>query len=263
MSDRGWCPFARQHRGPGREGPFGYPAGRRDQNRPVIFIDHRMGGYKRTLDNDLWRHENWVGVTFGIGRDGSLDQYCSIFDAHWGNGIAGDVARYDRSNARLAELEKRGHWIARPSYSRTAHSLDAGGMNILNAGSISTEFEDETLDQPWTDAMVEMSIRSKLWCLDELETYGMPMVRDLHMVGGHFQIDAVNRPGCPGSHHPKAKVLAALLRQEEDDMKPFLAWCVERQQAFFVSAAGATYIKYPHLAQELERTFGKMNVALS
>lgn len=220
MSDRGWCSFARQHRGFGREGPFGYPAGARNQNRPVLFVDHIMGGYKRTLDSDPWRFANWVGVTFGIGRDGSLDQYCSIFDAHWGNGIAGSVPKYDRANPRLAALERLGTWTPRPTYSATAASLDAGGVNVINAGSIASEHEDAefSTDDPWPEAMVQTSIASKLWALEELEREGMPMTRDEFMLAGHFQIDAVNRPGCPGKGHAavKSRMLAALMGKGND-----------------------------------------------
>lgn len=210
MSERGWCPFARQHRGYGREGPFGYPAGTRNQNRPVIFVDHRMGGFKRTLDNDQWRYDNWVGVHAGVGRDGSLDQYTNIFDASWANGVSGSVQRYDRANPRLAELEFRGRWIAVPYAGTTGYALVAGGVNVLNASSISTEHEDETRDQPWTPAEVETTIRWHAWCLTELAAAGMPMAVDEWMLVRHGQIDPVNRPGCPGTHYPKTEILEAL-----------------------------------------------------
>jgi len=88
--------------------------------------------------------------------------------------------------------------------------------------------------------------------------WGIPLDRE--HIPGHYQL-SVDRTD-PGAKFPWDALMRDLAG-EEDAMKPFLAWCVERQQAFFVSAAGATYIKYPHLAQELERTFGKMNVALS
>jgi len=242
MTDRGWCPFARQHRGLAA-GPFGYPAGAADQNRPVLFVDHRMGGYKRTLDNDVWRHETLTSVHAGIGRDGSLDQYVSIFDAAWGNGIAGAVERYDRGNARLALIEQQGTWIARPSYSPRAHSLDAGGLNVLNCRTISTEHEDETRDQAWTPAMIATSIRWKQWCLEECDRYGVPIVRDVHMLAGHFQIDAVNRASCPGLNWPRALMLEELIGggpmtdQERREFQALFKYTVES----IGSLAGAVF----------------------
>ena len=213
---RGWCPFARQHRGLAA-GPFGYPAGAAGQNRPLLFIDHRMAGYKRTLDNDAWRHDNWVGVHAGIGRDGSLDQYTSIFDASWGNGVAGSVTRYDRSNSRLAALESLGGWVPVTYAGTRAYALVARGVNVLNAHTISTEHEDEGRDQPWTPAMLRVDIDWKEWCLEEVARADMAMERGTEMLAGHFQIDAVNRPDCPGDNWPRAEILRALM-EEADEM---------------------------------------------
>lgn len=263
MSDRGWCPFARQHRGYRVEGPFGYPAGERDQNYPLLFLDHRMGGYKRTLDDDVWRYANWVGVTAGIGRDGSLDQYCSIFDAHWGNGISGDITRFDRSNPRLAALEARGVWIPRPLYSRNAKSLDAGGVNVLNAGSIATENEDENQDRPWPAAQIETNIRWKRWCIEELIREGRPMTIDEHMQAGHFQIDAVNRPGCPGENWPKAEMYAGISAEEEEDVKPFLVFEEGTPNQWLVGFAKPVLIGSAAEAASLAAAYGPPKITLS
>ena len=213
MSERGWCPFARQHRGYGREGPFGYPAGKHDQNRPVVFVDHRMAGYKRTLDDDFWRHKNGVSVHFGIGRDGSVDQYTSIFDASWANGVGRPISRYDRSNPRLAMLETLGTWRAVTMHGYTTYALiSESGVNVINTHSISIEHEDEGRDQPWTDAMIEATVRVKRWCLHELARAAMPMAVDEHMLVGHYQIDATDRASCPGRHWPRQRILEELVK---------------------------------------------------
>jgi hypothetical protein len=224
----GWCPFARQHRGPLAEGPFGYPAGRHGQNRPVLFVDHRMGGYKRTLDNDAWRHDNWVGVHAGIGRDGSLDQYTSIFDASWGNGVAGSVARYDRTNPRLALLETLGQWRSVVYAGTLAYALvDATGVNVINARSISTEHEDEALDQPWTASQTETSARWHRWCVEELALANMPMAIDEWTLAGHFQIDAINRPHCPGKHWRRSQILEGLMGPTKEEFAALFRFAID------------------------------------
>lgn len=259
MSDRGWCPFATQHRS--AEGPFGYPEGTRDQNRPLCFVDHRMGGYKRTLDDDQWRHANGVGVHFGIGRDGSIDQYTGIFDASWGNGVSGDKTRYDRSNAALAEIEALGTWVPVSYAGSKAWALTNNGVNTINTHTISTEHEDETKDQPWTDAMIDATIRVKRWCLEELDRYGMPMpVRDAKLAG-HFQIDAVNRSGCPGDNWPRATILARLM--EEDDVKPFLVWCDQEKAAYIVGPTGAKPVYDRADYDAFEKEYGAPTLVLT
>jgi N-acetyl-anhydromuramyl-L-alanine amidase AmpD len=171
-----------------------------------------MGGYKRTLDDDTWRHENWVGVHFGIGRDGSIDQYTNIFDASWGNGVSGDYRLFDRSNTRLRTLEAYGQWLPVTYAGTRAYALISGSINVINSHCITIEHEDENnQSQPWTDAQIESSVRVKEWCLQELASAGMPMEEGDEMLVGHFQIDPINRAHCPGPAWPRARILEDLM----------------------------------------------------
>lgn len=213
----GICPFAVWR----PTANFGYHhKGATGENKPLLFVDHIMGGYKRVLDDPGWREPNGVGVTFGIGRDGSISQYTNIFDAHWGNGVSGSKAKYDRTNRHLAALEKLpgATWNTVKYAGTTAYALAAGGVNLPNSHSISIEHEGIAGQQPedWPDAMVDASVRAKQWCLAELEKEGVPMVVDEHVLAGHFQIDGVHRVNCPGAAWPKARILAALQEGDED-----------------------------------------------
>jgi hypothetical protein len=207
MAD-GWCPFATLH----PSGPFGYPEGKTGQNRPFFFVDHRMDGYKRTLDDDAWRAANGVSVQFGIGLDGTVSQYASIFDAAWGNGVAGAIERYDRSNRHLAAIEALGTWRPVVSAGVRGYALvDGGGVNVVNAHSISVEHEDGgRANLAWPRAMFEADIAVKAWCIAELAAAARPMTIDEDVLVGHHQIDAVNRPDCPGSAWPRSRIIEAL-----------------------------------------------------
>ncbi|TAK67052.1 MAG: N-acetylmuramoyl-L-alanine amidase [Dehalococcoidia bacterium] len=203
-----WCPFAVAH----PSGPFGYPAGTRGQNRPLFFVDHRMAGWKRTLDDDAWRGANGVGVHFGIGLDGAVSQYASIFDASWGNGVTGSVERYDRRNRHLAAIERLGSWRAVSAGGVRVYALvDRAGVNVVNAHSISFEHEDGgRAGVEWPSAMLAADVAVKAWCVEQLAAAGMPMTVDGDALAGHFQIDPVNRPDCPGATWPRREILERL-----------------------------------------------------
>ena len=223
----GWCPFAVRR---DDVNTYGYPPGTHGQNRPLVFVDHIIDGWKRTLDRGDWRLNNSVGVHFGIGRDGSISQYASIFDAHWGNGLVGaasqadrrGIERYDRSNRHLAAIEEEGTWQA--GSGNWWLSAPSGG-SLLNQRSISTEhegfpFDKSGFDATWPEEMIEATIRIKRWCLEELERKGLPMMADDDLLIGHFQIDGVNRVNCPGPEWPRGRILADVSdsKQEEQDM---------------------------------------------
>lgn len=214
----GWCdlPFIAQHRGPGREGPFGYPAGTHGQNTPDCFCDHRMAGHKPTLDNDAWRRENYVGVHFGTGQDAPDEgsQYASIWDASWGNGVGGSIDRYMRSNRHLAAWERLGTWRKVNMGSHVTNALvDRLGVNVPNSHSITTEHEDHAIDDlQWSGHQFLTDVRIKHWCIAaDYATGRRRLVIDDDLLIGHFMIDAVNRPDCPGlDTWPRARLLAAL-----------------------------------------------------
>jgi len=229
----GWCdlPFVVQHRGPPRpgpngfrigEGPFGYPLGARGQNRPSVIVNHIMSGHKRTLDNFDWRYEAWVGVTFGL-DDLGVSQYCSLWDAHWGNGIAGSVPLFNRNNPRLRKMETRGIWIPRPLYSRNAHSLDGGGVNIINATSVAKEHAGFS-GNAWGARMWEYSIEIDRWSIEACRRKGYELgVVDPSMLAGHMEIDAVNRSMCPGTAWSRTREYAGIVAGG-GGAEMFIAW---------------------------------------
>jgi hypothetical protein len=182
-----------------------------------------MDGYKRTMDEGDWMERAGVGVTAAVGRDGSLSQYASIFDAHWGNGI---VNRPRAGCAFIAEMRAlTAAVVALPSGEAW---LDARGVNVVNAHSIALEHEGFS-GEPFPEAMVAAAVRFLAWCNEELRREGHPPVPiDEGHVIGHADIDSVNRAGCPGPEWPKRRYIETLERTGGDAMirhaRPNLNW---------------------------------------
>ena len=87
MQERGVCPFAvwlpTQN--------FGYPMGRRGQNKPEFFVDHIMAGFKQTMDNPVWLNDSGISSHFAIGFDGSISQYHAAVSLRSQRGVFEDV----------------------------------------------------------------------------------------------------------------------------------------------------------------------------
>jgi hypothetical protein len=62
---------------------------------------------------------------------------------------------------------------------------------------------------------------------------------------------------CPSSRIPWEHYT-----EEDDDMKPFLCWDVDRQRAYLVGPFGATWITNADDVKTLEGLYGKMAVAM-
>lgn len=69
---------------------------------------------------------------------------------------------------------------------------------------------------------------------------------------------------CPAGRNPWNILVPAINGiEEEEDMKSFLCWDTTNRRVMFVGPAGPKWITQPSVVSELERAFGKMEVALS
>lgn len=237
---KGICPFAVWR----PTTNFGY--GGREENRPLLFVDHIMGGYKSTMDNTAWLNGSGISSHFGIGKDGSISQYVNIFEAAYGNGLVGQSPRgsrrgidlYNRANPRLAHIEQEAgaNWRTVELSTGPKWTLSIGGANAWNVRSISTEHEGLNQNDAWVPAMVDADIRVKRWCSQELVANGysaIPFLRE--GIIGHNDIDAIDRPYCPGPGRPLDTIIAALNQgtqlQEDEIMNTYNGIVPRLQQA--------------------------------
>ncbi len=198
------------------------------ENRPLVFVDHIMGGFKSTMDNHAWLEASGISAHFGIGKDGSISQYVSIFEAAYCQGLVGrtsvndrrGIDLYNRANPRLAqiEMEAASNWHS----AGNNWTLSIGSANAWNIRAISTEHEGQNQNDPWTDAMVEADVAVKRWCNQELVANGYaPIPYSTEGIVGHCDIDHINRPYCPGPGRPLDLIISLLNDQpieEDDDM---------------------------------------------
>lgn len=256
----GVCPFATFYGD--SDGCYGAVC----ENRPALFVDHTMVGWKRTLDGP-WRRENRVIVHFGIGRDGSVSQYRSIFESHYGNGVHNPSALGGATeNPYLAALvagrtpirSASGGWFYRGD----------DGANLLNTHSVSFEHEDGgDPSQPWTEALLAATIAVKRWCLEEMNAAGRGFATfDPARLAGHFEIDPVNKGGCPGPAWPRERIVAALMLGESasggegDAMTPEQEALLRSVDARLTALEAEVYYGVKGVLADLERRMRARNL---
>jgi hypothetical protein len=229
---RGICPFAVWR--PTKNHDYNGP----NENHPLVFVDHIMGGWKSTMDGP-WLDASGISSHFGFGRDGSISQYVNIFDASYGNGIVGQSPRgdrrgidlYDRSNPRLAQIEReaKANWHTVELSTGPKWTMSIGGANAWNIRSITSEHEGLNGGTPWTPEMVAADVAVKRWCNEELAREGYPTIPyDYNGIIGHNDIDHIDRAGCPGSGRPLALIVDLLngggvMPQDNDQILALLA----------------------------------------
>lgn len=157
---------------------FGYPASEKGGNRPAAVVHHIAEGSFETLcSRAFWQTRNGGrggSVHFAVAKDGRVAQLVDTADAAYGNGI-----------------------VNLPTWPGVA-------LGNPNEFTVSIEHEGFTGD-PWPAAMREASLELTAWIL---ETHGLEPGPDT--VIGHYRIDAINRPNCPGSGWPIDYLLEGL-----------------------------------------------------
>lgn len=173
MSD-GWCPFAVKRKldfdnfFPGR---WGWKA------RAVCL--HIAAG-PLTAVFPTFNHDGAASAHFAIGKNGVIEQYVSIDDAAFGNGLFWSNGQWFSPNPLHRRLEN-------PSWPDLV-----SGVNP-NLYTISIEHEGQPAER-WTDAMYDANNRLLTWIGQQTGITYVPF----RTLVGHYAIDPLDRPNCPG-----------------------------------------------------------------
>ncbi len=145
---------------------------------PMAYVCHIAVGTLEAVDNTFAApggpsNPNPASANFCVGKNGEVHCYVdpSGPNSPWANGI---VNKPDAAVQALLQAE--------------------GGVNP-NWWTISCEHEGMPGDL-LTPAQLDASAHLAAWCL---ETFNIPNL-DTRLLG-HYEIDSVNRPGCPGWNH--------------------------------------------------------------
>lgn len=155
--------------------------GRHWTQGPKAIICHISAGTMASMDSWFQNPSAEASAHFGISKTGEIHQYVKLEDAAWANGAV-----------------NKGTWALLKEYP---------GWNP-NLYTISIEHEgshpNAAAGQFWapTEAQLQASIRLIAWLCWK---YNIPVDR-VH-IAGHYEIDAVNRPYCPGPLFPFDRII--------------------------------------------------------
>lgn len=147
----------------------------------VAIVDHIMQGTLASTDEWFNNPTSQASSHFGVGKDGTIHQYVDLANSAWGNGI---VDHPDMSIGWLSNAIGR-------------------GIN-LNRMTVSIEHEGNT-----GDVMPEAQYQASLY-LHQYISQQLGIILDREHIIGHYQIDSVNRPNCPGTGFQWSRLMSDL-----------------------------------------------------
>ncbi len=181
-----WCPFAVKR-------PIvanNFSVGRSGQTVRAVVLHIAAGSLASVFPtfNDPQRQ---ASAHFCVGKDGTIEQYVSINDTAFGNGLAWDAVNQQWLNAR--------NKVVKPTWQDLLPKLNP------NFYTVSIEHEGQSADT-WTPEMYAANNRLLLWLAAQLN---LTYVAHRTLIG-HYEIDNVDKAQCPGPNVEYDRVVAEL-----------------------------------------------------
>ncbi|ASA25432.1 N-acetylmuramoyl-L-alanine amidase [Paenibacillus donghaensis] len=212
----------------------------RDGHIPIMIVDHISGGSMGSMDNWFQSSGNEVSSAhFGVSKAGAIHQYVDIQRMAWGNGlVAADT--------------------------RKAPSALVKEMAPVNPNKYSVSIEHEGTDGMLTEAQYAATVWLHTFISNEVERlYGKPITLDRKHIVGHFQIDPIRKPYCPGPKFPWARLYGDLKAKEGFEVKATKAKVTVNGQKLKADALlidGTTYIPLRAVTEALGAEIGWDNI---
>ena len=220
-----WCPFARKRAIVNTN----FTAGRGGQKMIAVVLHIAAGnleGVYQWFNNPASK----VSAHFCVGKDGTIDQYVSVNDTAYANGLAWQNGEWQNALGKKVT----------PTWQDIIPQINP------NRYTVSIEHEGFPQDT-WTPAMHAANNRLLVWLAEQFELALVPQ----HSLIGHGEINPLDKANCPGPHveYARSAVEVATLRTAKQ-----FTWMPINTAAALYRFAQERDLGYPQ-TDEFETTF--------
>lgn len=173
---------------------------------PIVIANHISAGTMGSMYNWFTSPNNTNASShFGVGRDGRIVQYVRLEHAAWTQGLTKETIP-----RALAEIVKRMGvnpnlycaGIEHEGYVE-GHLNESGEVELVNYGLDGNLTEKQFWSSMWLHKYIQEEVQ---------RNWGHRIVFSPESVLGHFQIDPIRKPFCPGPAFPWTRVYAELAK---------------------------------------------------
>lgn len=164
--------------------------------QPAAIVNHISAGSMGSMLNTFENPANKCSSHYGISRGGEIVQYVKLERGAWTQGITAD--KYGRATAPIVREKNCNPNLYSISIEYEGYIDKATGERCGIDGDIT---EEQFWSGAWLHRFILESVRT---------SFGVAIPLNPYTVLGHFQIDPVGKPVCPGPKFPWARMHAEL-----------------------------------------------------
>lgn len=211
-----WCPFAVKR-------PIvsdNFTVGRSGQKVKALVL-HIAAGPLTAVFPTFNNPARQASAHFCIGKDGTLEQYVSVNDTAYANGLSWVNNQWQNARGKIVQ----------PTWQ------DIVARTNPNLYTVSIEHEGHA-DEVWTNEMYDANNRLLAWLAEQ---FALALIPHRTLIG-HYEIDPVDKPNCPGPHVEYVKMSAEVSAIQAAQKIP---WMPINDQAALYKFAQTKNLGYP------------------
>lgn len=172
--------------------------------KPTVIVNHISAGTMGSMDNWFRNPQARASSHFGISREGEIHQYVSLDNRAWTQGLRSHEIKYATAPiVRQINVD--------PNY----YSVSIEHEGYKDNGIDGNLTEEQFFASLWLHKYIQVKSQ---------EMFGAKIPFTPQHVIGHFQIDPIDKPFCPGVNFPWARLYNLLYKADRMTMTEFEEW---------------------------------------
>ncbi|SHI63510.1 N-acetylmuramoyl-L-alanine amidase [Lutispora thermophila] len=162
--------------------------------KPDMIVNHITEGSFEGSVSWLCNPKSQASAHFVVAKDGRIVQLVELKDSAWANGTSTDISK--NNHCSKSTLEKVRFRKTNANYYTI--SIEHEGFSGQGQGRL-------------TDIQLEATIWLHRYIINEVKRiYGIEIPLDRDHIVGHYQIDPIRKPNCPGQNFQFQEIIKAL-----------------------------------------------------
>lgn len=198
---------------------------------PLLVVNHVMQGYLDTMVRWTKDGVQQGSAQFGVGRDGRIVQFASIWDATWHAGIVNGA-----TNGIVIEKGGNPNWYS-IGIEWEGFSIDPVAYPYDYIYGAGTDAKGKAR-RPWPEAQIRAALSIHDWFFYICQNFAQPSIRT---IATHSEIDARSRAQDPGDYWietVRPRILEHFAGKQPDPKGPDIETAIQHMNAGIAALRG-------------------------